>query len=82
MTTGQKLKLVRKERGLTQKELSEILSIAESAVRKYESGTIEPKLNTIVQFAKALDINPTKLLPDYFLEAIYDYISKKETEQC
>lgn len=82
MTTGQKLGSVRKERGLTQNQFAKILSITEPAVRKYESGTIEPKLNTIVRFAKALDINPTKLLPDDFFEAIYDYISQKENEQC
>ena len=82
MTTGQKLRRVRKNRGLTQAQFAKCLGIAEPTVRKYESDAIEPKLSTIVKFAKALDINPTKILPDYFFEAIYDYISKKETEQC
>ena len=38
MTVGQKIKMLRKEKGITQKELAEITRIAEITIRQYEAG--------------------------------------------
>lgn len=78
MTSGQKLKCIRKAKGLTQKQLGELCGIAEPTVRKYELGSIEPKLCTIMKFAKALNVNPLSLLPDYFIDAVCDHIFMEE----
>ena len=47
MTIGEMLKKARIDAGLTQKQLAEKCEMADSAIRKYESGRIVPKIKTI-----------------------------------
>ena len=47
MTIGEKIKAKRLEKGLTQKRLGELSGIAEPTIRRYESGKLNPKLDTI-----------------------------------
>lgn len=58
---GYKIKKRRKELGMTQKQLGDLCGVADSAIRKYESGKIEPKLQTIHKLEAALG------LPDFYL---------------
>ena len=54
--TGDKIRKLRKEKGLTQKQLGELCGIADSNIRKYESGKQNPKLETLQKIARALDV--------------------------
>ncbi len=54
MTVGENIKRLRKERGLTQKQLGEMCGIAESNIRKYESDKQNAKIETIEKIAQAL----------------------------
>lgn len=56
MTVGQKIRIRRKELGMTQKQLGELCGMADSAIRKYESGRITPKHQTLKKIAGALRI--------------------------
>ena len=47
MTIGDTLKQARLNAGLTQKQLGEKCGMADSAIRKYESGKIKPKIETL-----------------------------------
>lgn len=47
LISAKRLRDLRKEKGLTQKELSEHLDLCESSVRKLESGTGNPQLHTL-----------------------------------
>ncbi|MEA5055948.1 MAG: helix-turn-helix transcriptional regulator [Anaerotignum propionicum] len=60
---GERIKEIRKKRGLTQKRLGELCAIDEANIRKYETGKQNPRYETIVKIALALDF-PV----DYFLE--------------
>lgn len=62
--TGDKIRKLRKEKGLTQKQLGELCGIADSNIRKYESGKQNPKLETLQKIAKALDVPITALRAD------------------
>lgn len=73
METCEKIKMERKRKGLTQKQLGDLIGIPDSAIRKYESGDVIPKLATTVKVAKALKINPIQLLPDWFIEEVNRY---------
>ena len=73
METCEKIKAERKRKGLTQKQLGDLIGIPDSTIRKYESGGMAPKLSTTVKFAKALKINPMELLPDWFIEEVNRY---------
>lgn len=65
-TTGEKIKRIRKEKGLTQKQLAELCNppMADSAIRRYENDKAKPKLETIRRIARALD-TPLPELADF-----------------
>lgn len=64
MTTGEKIRSMRKAKGLTQKQVADRCNMADSAIRKYESGKITPKIETLQKIAVALDTIPYTLLDD------------------
>ena len=47
MPTGTKIKEIRKQKGLTQKQLGDLCGIADSNIRKYENGKQNPKIETL-----------------------------------
>ena len=52
----------RRERGLTQKELADILFISNKAVSKWETGVSIPDVGLLVPLAEALNVTVTELL--------------------
>lgn len=58
MTIGEKIKQLRKEKGLTQKAMGARCGMPDSQIRQYESGKIIPKLEQIVRMANALGVDP------------------------
>ena len=59
---GQRVKTLRKRKGLNQKELANILGKSLRTVQKYETGEIEISISVINQLADALDTTPSYLL--------------------
>lgn len=70
MNKGENIKKFRKERGLTQKKLGELCNIAESTIRRYEIGDLNPKLETIMKIAEALEVPYFHLLDESDRNAI------------
>lgn len=64
MTVGQNIRAIRKERGLTQKELGKLCGIAESNIRKYEADKQNAKIETIEKIAKALGVPIIRIKED------------------
>ena len=63
MTTGERIKLARKNAGLTQTELADRIGVKYSAIHKYESGlVVNLKRETIDAISKALDVRPSWLM--------------------
>ncbi len=58
---GKNIKRIRKEKGLTQKKLSELSNINEVQIRQYELGKANPKIETIEKIAKALGTTADEL---------------------
>lgn len=52
-----RLKSIRLEKGLTQKQLAERCGIADPTIRKYESGKLNPKLETVKKLANGLQVD-------------------------
>ena len=52
--TGDMIRKYRTEKGLTQKKLGELCGIADSNIRKYESGNQNPKIENIRNSRPAL----------------------------
>lgn len=53
---------LRKEKGITQKELSEQLCISDKAVSKWETGVSLPDTVLLIPLANLLDVSVTELL--------------------
>lgn len=64
MTIGENIRAIRKEKGLTQKELGRLCGIAEITIRQYESEKYQPKIETIEKIAKALGVPIVKIKED------------------
>ena len=62
MTVGENLKKIRKEKGLTQKELGKLCGMSEAQIGQYENGLRNPKMETLEKIANALDISYFELL--------------------
>lgn len=62
MTVGENIRRIRKEKGLTQKQLGDLCGIKDANIRKYEiNPTITPQLKTIEKIATALEVKVTDL---------------------
>lgn len=56
MKTGERIKNYRIKQGLTQRTLGESCGIAESTIRRYELGSLNPKIETLKKIADALGV--------------------------
>lgn len=70
MELGEKIKEIRIERGLTQKELATRLSTTQQNLAQYESGKRKPKLETLDKIAQALNYDVWDLYQYYNLSAL------------
>ena len=93
MSTGSRIKDLRIKKGLTQKQLGELIGIADSAIRRYESDRGNPTAKTLHRIADALEVpvdsllydgNITISMPDYALrlptQEELDHMSPSEQE--
>ena len=62
MNIGDRIKIARKKKNMTQKQLAEKINKAFSSVQKYELGITLPPIDTIEDIADALDTTPAYLL--------------------
>ena len=62
MTIGEKIRIIRKEKGMTQKQLADRCKMADSAIRKYESNQVVPKMEMVERIANALGVPATQLM--------------------
>ena len=64
-TVGDRIKHLRKNQKMTQKEFSEKVGIARSTLAGYESNQIEPSLNVIFKISNTFNVRPS-----YFLKTM------------
>lgn len=61
MTVGENIRRIRKEKGLTQKQLGGLCQINEVQIRQYELGKANPKIETLEKIANALQCSVDEL---------------------
>ena len=59
---NENLKAAREKRGMTQKEVADIIGVAKSTYSLYESGNREPNVQTIKKIADTLNVSADDLL--------------------
>ena len=63
MTTGEKIKILRVKKGMSQEELGKKVGVQKAAINKYEKGiVVNLKMSTIAKLADALDVTPVYLM--------------------
>ena len=72
---GERIFILRCQKGLTQAELAEILHISASTLGMYEQGRRQPALDTIVHLAQVFDVSA-----DYLLAG--KQTTKKDIDAC
>lgn len=55
-TIGQQIRKYRKEKGMTQKQLADLLDTTQQNLAQYENGKRNPKIETLKKIARALEI--------------------------
>ena len=56
------LRILRKNKGLSMKELGEIIGVAESTVSQYETGKREPDFETLLKLGEYFNVSVDYLL--------------------
>ena len=64
MSFSEKLKQIRKEQGLSQEELAELLNVSRQAVSKWEQGQGYPEVEKLLLISRRLNISLDALLSD------------------
>ena len=62
MEFGEKLKCLRKSKGLTQEELAEVLYVSRTAVSKWESGRGYPNIDSLREISKFFSVSVDEML--------------------
>lgn len=78
MGIGENIKNIRKKKGLTQKQLGEILGVSQAAIGQFESSNSNLQAETINKIATALDVDPFSL---YSFEMAADVLAERICEQ-
>ena len=58
---GENLRKYRIEQGLTQKRVAKAISLDRTTYTKYENGTTEPSLATVLMLCRLLNASPNQL---------------------
>ncbi len=64
MELGKNLKRYRENNQMTQKEIAEILNVEPATISKYESGILEPKIESLKKLSRTFGITIDELLKD------------------
>ncbi len=64
MNIGKKIKEYRENKNMTQKEIAKILGVEAGTISKYESGMIEPNIESIKKLADTFEITIDELLKE------------------
>ena len=54
---GENIRRARKDKGLMQKQLAEILKVPHNTLSQWETGVCEPSVEMIIKIANALDVD-------------------------
>ena len=64
MTVAENIKTIRKQKGLTQKQLAELIGVSVGAVQQFEYGKIIPKMDTVLLMSTKLNVSPRIINPE------------------
>jgi len=60
---GENLRIIREQKGLSQKDVSELMGVAQTQYGRLENGKTVPTIATLTKAAKALKVNLEDIIP-------------------
>ncbi|WP_052691908.1 helix-turn-helix domain-containing protein [Teredinibacter purpureus] len=88
MPFSDRLIALRKQRGLTQEALADLIEITKTQVYRYESGTSQPTLDVIKKIAIALSVTSDELIfevderkPDDSLTLLLEGVNRLDSDE-
>lgn len=64
MEFNEKVRELMKDADITQKELSKKSGVSEASLSRYLSGSLKPRMDIVINVAKALGVSPSELTGD------------------
>ena len=61
---GEKIKLYRESKNMTQVEIAESLGVKPATISKYESGALEPNIESLKRLAEIFNVSVDKLIKE------------------
>lgn len=80
MTTGEKLALLRKKKGMTQEELSEALQVSRQSVSRWEMDAAFPETDKLIKLSKLFECSIDFLLNDSIRESEKSIVKMSDTD--
>jgi len=68
--TGTSLKKLRKEAGLTQKKLAQLVGVSQAHIAKIECGKVDPRLSTVNRIVQVLTVGRKKKCRDVMTKGV------------
>ena len=59
---SENLKRIRLEKGMSQQELANRITVCFQSVSKWETGAVSPQVRWVYEIAKVLEVNPKDLI--------------------
>lgn len=72
MCFGDRLKIVRKEKGFTLEHLASLIDTSEVVIRNYEKSRRIPNVEMLIRLCNALNVTPNYLLQDDLTTSCFD----------
>ena len=80
MTTGEKLALLRKRKGMTQEQLSETLNVSRQSVSRWEMDAAFPETDKLIKLSKLFECSIDFLLNDSIQESEKSIVKMSDTD--
>jgi len=77
---SEKLQMLRKEKGLSQEQLAELLCVSRQSISKWESGQTYPEINKLIILSDLFNITLDDLLRDKKIDSIHSEYDNKQEE--
>ena len=75
---GDRLRAIRKEKGMSQDEFAKLLDTSKQVLSRYEIGQRIPKITQVQEYAKRLNVSADYLMGDSAEEAAFNSICPKD----
>lgn len=69
---GENIKRIRKEKGITQKQLASASGLSVTSIQYYECGKFKPKIEQVERLAAALEVTPFDIMGFDYWDATID----------